>query len=423
MTDPDWVPVMKRASAIITEEGGRTCHAAIVARELGIPAVVGATHALTLKAGAEVTVSCAEGEHGVIYEGKLPFTSEDVDISHLPKTRTRVMINLASPDAAYRCWRLPISGVGLARTEFIVSDAIRIHPMALLHPERVLSRRERRKIADLTRGHASGREYFVDRLALGIARLASSQYPKRVIVRTSDFKTNEYAGLIGGRWFEPHEQNPMIGFRGASRYTHERYREAFVLECEAFHRVREQIGLTNVHVMIPFVRTLKEADAVLALLRECGLERGDGGLEIYAMCEVPSTAILARELADRFDGLSIGSNDLTQLVLGVDRDSTLLAIDTFDENNDAVKWCIERTIARVHAGGGVVGLCGQAPSDDPAFAAFLVEAGIDSISLDPDSVVPVIRRIAEVEAAIARRDQALPPSPTTGADGSALSHR
>jgi pyruvate,water dikinase len=295
-------------------------------------------------------------------------------------------------------------GVGLARTEFIVSDAIQAHPMALLHPEK-LDAADRKRIRELTRGWESGAAYFVDRLASGIARIASSQYPKRVIVRTSDFKTNEYAGLIGGKTFEPKEHNPMIGFRGASRYAHERYREAFELECAAFRRVRDELGLVNTHIMIPFVRTLAEADRVIELLAKHGLERGKRGLELYVMCEVPATVILARDFAERFDGFSIGSNDLTQLVLGVDRDSRLLA-DTFDENDEAVRWCIEATIHRVHAGGGTVGLCGQAPSDDPNFAAFLVEAGIDSISLDPDRVVPTIHHIAEVEAQLRKRRRA-----------------
>lgn len=406
MTDPDWVPIMKRAAAIITEEGGRTCHAAIVARELGIPAIVGVEGALgKFKEGQVITVSCAEGEHGVIYDAALPFTCEDVDVTDVPKTRTHVMMNLASPDAAYRTWRLPVAGVGLARTEFIVSDAIQAHPMALLHPEKVTDATERKKLAALTRGYESGADYYVDRLASGIARIASSQYPQRVIVRTSDFKTNEYAGLVGGGAFEPKEHNPMLGFRGAARYIHPHYREAFRLECAAFRRVREHIGLTNTHIMIPFVRTLAEADAVLAILKKEGLERGRNGLELYVMCEVPATVILARDFAERFDGFSIGSNDLTQLVLGVDRDSHLLA-GTFDENNEAVRWCIENTIHRVHASGRRVGLCGQAPSDDPDFAEFLVEAGIDSISLDPDSVVPTIKHIAAVEARLGRRRRA-----------------
>jgi pyruvate,water dikinase len=349
-----------------------------------------------LRSGAEVPVSCAQGSEGFVYDGRLRFTCEDVDISGLPKTRTRVMINVATPAAAFRSFRLPVAGIGLARTEFIVGDAIGIHPMALLHPERI-SRATRRAIAERTRGFADGREYFVERLALGIARLAASQYPKKVIVRTSDFKTNEYRGLLGGEVFEPKEENPMIGFRGASRYAHEAYREGFALECEALVRVRERIGLTNVHPMIPFVRTLREADAVLDIMAEQGLTRSRGELEIHAMCEVPSTVILAKDFAERFDGISIGSNDLTQLVLGIDRDSALLA-ETFDENDQAVRWCIERTIERVHSAGGTVGLCGQAPSDDPTFAAFLVAAGVDSISVDPDSVVATTRAVAEAEA-------------------------
>jgi pyruvate,water dikinase len=289
--------------------------------------------------------------------------------------------------------------------EFIVSDAIQAHPMALLHPEKVEDASARRRIGEVTRGWRSGAEYFVDRLASGIARIASSQYPRRVIVRTSDFKTNEYRNLIGGSAFEPKEENPMLGFRGAARYAHPRYREAFALECAAFRRVRGEMGLTNTHVMIPFVRTLDEADRVIELMAEHGLVRGEDGLELYVMCEVPSTVILTRDFAERFDGFSIGSNDLTQLVLGVDRDSSFLA-GTFDENDDAVRWCIDATIHRAHAAGATVGLCGQAPSDRPEFAEFLVEHGIDSISLNPDSVLPTIHRIAAVEARMRKRRRA-----------------
>ncbi len=398
-TDPDWVPVMRRASAIVTDHGGRTSHAAIVSRELGVPAVIGTGHATAkIPDGASVTVSCAEGETGRVYRGLLDYEARDVDLGRIPDTRTRVMLNLANPEAGMRWWKLPADGVGLARMEFVIGNVIRVHPMALLHAERVEEPEERAEIERLTAGWADLREYFVDALAQGIAMLAAPQHPNPVIVRFSDFKTNEYAGLLGGRAFEPHEENPMLGFRGASRYYDDRYREAFALECAAIARVRREIGLRNVIPMVPFCRTPEEADRVLAVLRDNGLERGRDGLEIYVMAEIPSNVILAREFGERFDGFSIGSNDLTQLVLGVDRDSELLA-HLFDERHEAVRWMIRLLISEAHARGRKVGLCGQAPSDHPEFAAFLVEAGIDSISVDPSSFVRVKESVAAAERA------------------------
>ncbi|WP_396206310.1 phosphoenolpyruvate synthase [Gemmatimonas sp.] len=394
-TDPDWVPVMKRASAVVTDSGGRTSHAAIVSRELGIAAIVGATGASDVLDGHQVTVSCAEGPMGTVYDGVLPYREDTLDLTAMPTTRTAIMLNVADPAMAMRWWRLPVRGIGLARIEFVIEHMAKAHPMALLHPER-LSDDDRRAIATLTQGYASPAEFFVDRLAAGIAQIAASQWPEPVIVRFSDFKTNEYAGLLGGREFEPHEENPMIGFRGASRYYDERYREGFGLECRAIRRVREVIGLRNVVVMIPFCRTLDEADKVLAEMRGHGLVRGEAGLEVYVMAEIPSNVLLAREFGARFDGFSIGSNDLTQLTLGVDRDNALLA-SLFDERNPAVLRSIERLIADAHAVGCKVGICGQAPSDHPEFAEFLVRAGIDSISLNPDSVVPVLQRVAALE--------------------------
>ena len=398
MTDPDWVPIMKKVAGIVTDLGGRTCHAAIVARELGIPAIVGTGDGTHVLAGArEVTISCAEGDQGRVYEGLLPFTAAEVDLKTLPATRTRILLNLADPAGAFRWWRLPHDGIGLARMEFIVSNLIRIHPMALVRFDELTDAAARSQIVALTRGYADRTRYFVDRLAQGIAKIAASCWPEPVIVRMSDFKTNEYAELIGGRGFEPHEENPMIGWRGASRYYDPRYREGFALECRALRQVREEIGLRNVVAMIPFCRTPEEADRVLAEMAANGLERGKDGLEVYVMCEIPSNVLLAGEFAARFDGFSIGSNDLTQLTLGVDRDSRDLA-HLFDERSPAVKALIRQVIAAAHAAGRKVGICGQAPSDYPEFAEFLVEAGIDSISLNPDSVAEVRRRIAAVEA-------------------------
>jgi pyruvate,water dikinase len=383
MTDPDWVPIMARAAAIVTNHGGRTSHAAIVSRELGLPAVVGARDATRiLQDGQAVTVSCAEGAEGFVYDGIAEVEVKDAAISELPVTRTRVMLNLANPDAALRWWRLPADGVGLARMEFIINNMIRIHPMA---------------IERLTRGRRDKTGYFVESLADGIARIAAAHYPNPVIVRMSDFKTNEYAALIGGRQFEPQEENPMLGWRGASRYAAEGYREGFALECAAIRKVREVMGFTNVIVMIPFCRTLEEADRTLQALADNGLTRHDNGLEVYVMCEIPSNVILAEQFAERFDGFSIGSNDLTQLTLGVDRDSARLA-PLFDEENPAVTTLIAAVIQSAHTMGRKVGLCGQAPSDRPEFARFLVRSGIDSISVTPDSFARVKQHVAAAEA-------------------------
>ncbi|GEO95349.1 phosphoenolpyruvate synthase [Kocuria turfanensis] len=400
MTDPDWVPVMKRAAGIVTDHGGPTSHAAIVSRELGLPAVVGTGDASRRVAdGQELTVSCAEGDRGTVYEGRLPFTVEEVDLGALPGTRTAVMVNVASPAAAFRWWRLPADGVGLARMEFVVNNIVRAHPMALVHPERVADAGDRRRIAELTAGFPDGPEYFVQTLALGLAKLAAPYHPRPVVVRLSDFKTNEYAHLVGGAAFEEAEENPMLGFRGASRYYDPRYREGFALECRALRRVRERIGFDNVVVMVPFCRTVAEADRVLATMAEHGLERGRHGLKVYMMCEIPSNVVLAEQFATRFDGFSIGSNDLTQLVLGVDRDAEALRA-LFDERDEAVTRMISEAIRKAHAAGIPIGICGQGPSNHPDFAEFLVREGIDSISLNPDSFLRTVRRIAETEQRI-----------------------
>jgi len=397
MTDPDWVPIMKRARGIITDYGGRTCHAAIVSRELGISAIVGTGNATQiLSDNQEVTMSCAEGDEGYVYAGILDFEELEVSLDDIPETKTRIMLNIASPAAALSWWRLPCKGIGLARMEFIINNIIKIHPMALVHFDDLEDDTARKQISELTRGYSDKTEYFVEHLARGIARIAASQYPEPVIVRMSDFKTNEYANLIGGRQFEPREENPMIGFRGASRYYSDRYRDGFALECRAIKRARGEMGMTNIIIMIPFCRTLEEADKVLAALADNGLARGEDGLQVYVMCEIPSNVVLAEEFAKRFDGFSIGSNDLTQLVLGVDRDSGELA-HLFDERNEAVKRMISDLIRAAHAAGCKVGICGQAPSDYPEFAEFLVNAGIDSISLNPDSVLKVIQHVAKVE--------------------------
>ena len=404
-TDPDWVPIMKRAAAIVTDHGGRTSHAAIVSRELGLPAVVGtgnATHVLHDQ--QEVTVSCAEGDEGFIYEGTADYAAEALDLTNVPATRTKVMLNLANPAAAFRWWRIPADGVGLARMEFVVSNHIKVHPMALVNYDTLKDQNAKRAIAELTAGYQDKTEYFVDRLARGLARIAAARHPDPVIVRMSDFKTNEYANLLGGAEFEPREENPMLGFRGASRYYSPRYQPGFALECRAIRRLRNEMGFKNVIVMIPFCRSTKEADRVLAVMAECGLKRGEDGMEVYVMCEIPSNVILAKDFAKRFDGFSIGSNDLTQLTLGVDRDSEELA-ELFDEQDAAVKWMIANVITEAHKAGAKVGLCGQAPSDHPEFAEFLVECGIDSMSVSPDSFLAVKQRVAAAEAA---KDNARP---------------
>lgn len=398
MTDPDWVPIMKKAAGIVTDHGGRTCHAAIVSRELGIPAIVGTGDATsTLEDSQEITISCAEGDRGLIYQGMLEYEESELNLNEIPKTKTQIMMNIASPDAAFRWWRLPCEGIGLARMEFIINNVIKIHPMALIHLDELEDEEARQQIQTLTQGYEDKTEYFVDNLARGIAKIAAAQYPDPVIVRMSDFKTNEYADLIGGQQFEPEEANPMLGFRGASRYYSDRYREGFALECLALKRVREEIGFNNVIIMIPFCRTLEEADKVLHVLAENGLKRGENGLEVYVMCEIPSNVELAEEFSERFDGFSIGSNDLTQLVIGVDRDSGDLS-HLFDERNLAIKKMIRRLIQTAHQCDRKVGICGQAPSDHPDFAAFLVEAGIDSISLNPDSVSQVKHQVAKEES-------------------------
>lgn len=398
MTDPDWGPIMKKAGGIVTDHGGRTSHAAIVSRELGIPAVVGAGNAMeVLPDDQEVTISCAEGDEGYVYDGALEFEVHEADLEDLPSVATRIMLNIASPAGALRWWRLPVRGVGLARIEYIVNNIIQIHPMALVRFDDLEDATARDEIERLTQGFDDKREYFVDRMARGIATIAASQYPDPLIVRTSDFKTNEYADLIGGEAFEPAEDNPMLGWRGASRYYHAEYRAGFALECAAIRRAREAMGFTNIVVMIPFCRTPEEADKVLSVMADEGLVRGENDLEVYVMAELPSNIVQAEDFAERFDGFSIGSNDLTQLVLGIDRDAERLA-HLFDEQQASVKQMITDVIERAHAADRPVGLCGQAPSDYPDFAAFLVEAGIDSISVTPDSVVDVIQAVAEAEA-------------------------
>jgi pyruvate,water dikinase len=396
-TDPDWVPIMKRAAAIVTDHGGRTSHAAIVSRELGLPAVVGTGDATRLlHTGQQITISCAEGDEGMIYEGVAEYDIETLNMGDVPTTETKVMLNLANPGAAFRWWKLPADGVGLARMEFVISNAIRIHPMALVHFDRLKDEAAKEEIAALTAAYDDKAEYFVDQLSEGLARIAAALYPKPVIVRMSDFKTNEYAGLVGGAEFEPKEENPMIGFRGASRYYSPRYREGFALECRAIRKLRNKLGFKNVVVMIPFCRSVSEAEKVLEVMAENGLKRGENGLQVYVMCEIPSNVILAKQFAQHFDGFSIGSNDLTQLTLGVDRDSGELA-DLFDEQDEAVKWMIRRVITEAVKAGAKIGICGQAPSDHPEFAKFLVDCGIDSISVSPDSFVAVKKKVAEAE--------------------------
>lgn len=402
VTDPDWVPLMKVAAGLITDHGGRTSHAAIVSRELGVPAVIGTGVATEkLHNGQAVTINCADAGRGLVYEGILDYEITETSLSDLPETKTQVMLNIANPDAATYWWRLPSDGIGLARMEFIISNFIKIHPMALVRFDVLKDSDAWEEIQSLTLRYTDKTRYFVDRLSMGIARIAASQYPRPVIVRTSDFKTNEYRDLIGGNEFEPSEENPMLGFRGASRYYSDDYREGFALECKAIKVVRELMGLDNVIVMIPFCRTPEEADSVLGVLADNGLVRGEQGLEVYVMAEIPSNIILADNFAEKFDGFSIGSNDLTQLVLGIDRDSDKLAA-IFDENHEAVRVVIRELIQRAHARGRKVGICGQAPSDKPEFARFLVESGIDSISLTPDSFAATKRVIAEQEDRLQR---------------------
>jgi pyruvate,water dikinase len=400
-TTPDWEPVMKTASAIVTNRGGRTCHAAIIARELGVPAVVGTGNATTVVPnGTTVTVSCAEGESGHVYRGAVSFHVERSDVGDLARPKTKIMINLGNPDLAFKTSFLPNDGVGLARMEFIISESIRAHPLALIHPERVSDLEARAAIVKLIKNYANGEEFFVERLSEGIGTIAAAFWPKPVVVRMSDFKTNEYASLLGGADFEPLENNPMIGFRGASRYAHPAYEEGFALECKAMKRVREEMGLTNVVLMLPFVRRVSEAEGVLTRMAEHGLRRGENGLEVYAMCEIPNNVILIDQFSPFFDGFSIGSNDLTQLTLGVDRDSEIVAFD-YDERDDGVKTMIRLAVEGCHRNKIHSGLCGQAPSDYPDMAAFLVEIGIDSMSLNPDTVLKTTGQVLELEAKLA----------------------
>jgi pyruvate, water dikinase len=397
-TTPDWEPVMKTASAIVTNRGGRTCHAAIVARELGIPAVVGTSTATgDLETGQSVTVSCAEGDVGFVYRGEVPIHVEKVDLGTMPQTRTEVMVNIGNPDIAFQTSRLPAAGVGLARMEFIISESIGVHPMALAQPDRVKDPEERASVLELTRGYENGAEYFVQRLSEGVGTIAAAFYPRPVVVRLSDFKTNEYASLLGGKWFEPVEANPMLGFRGASRYAHPAYAAGFALECAAMKRVRGEMGLTNLKIMVPFCRRVDEAEKVLRAMADNGLRRGEDGLEVYVMCEIPNNVIQVDRFAALFDGFSIGSNDLTQLVLGVDRDSEMVAFD-YDERDEGVMQMIKMAIDGAHRHRRHVGICGQAPSDFPDVARRLVEYGIDSMSLNPDTLIQTTRLIGEVES-------------------------
>lgn len=399
-TDPDWEPIMKKAAAIVTNRGGRTCHAAIVSRELGVPAIVGTEHGTdALKDGDVVTVSCSEGDIGFVYQGALPFEVSKTNLKDLQRPCTKVMMNVGNPEEALALSMIPNDGVGLAREEFIITTYIKAHPLALLDFEKLPAGAVRNQIQELTMGYADKAQFFVDRLAQGVAMIAAAFYPKDVIVRLSDFKTNEYANLIGGEAYEPREENPMLGFRGASRYYNSRYQAGFALECRAMKKVRDEMGLTNLKLMIPFCRTVEEGRRVQGEMEKHGLVRGANGLEIYVMCEIPSNVILAEEFCEIFDGFSIGSNDLTQLILGVDRDSEIVA-PIFDERNPAVKNMIGRVIQVCRARGKKIGICGQAPSDYPEFAQFLVEKGIDSISLNPDTVLKTTMAILEKERAL-----------------------
>jgi len=396
-TTPDWEPVMKTAAGIITNRGGRTCHAAIISRELGIPAVVGAEDATErIRTGQEVTVSCAGGDEGMVYEGILPFHVEKLILIDLKRPKTKIMMNLGNPEEAFSLSMIPNDGIGLARMEFIINSYIKIHPMALVHPERITDATVRKTIDELTSGYENKEDYFVEKLSQGVGTIAAAFYPRPVVVRLSDFKTNEYASLIGGNYFEPEEDNPMIGFRGASRYYDNRYREGFALECKAMKRVREEMGLTNLIIMVPFCRRVEEAEKVLAEMAKNGIKRGENGLEVYVMCEIPNNVILIDEFSKLFDGFSIGSNDLTQLTLGVDRDSELVAQD-FDERDPGVIKMVSMAIQGAKRNSRHSGICGQAPSDYPEFAAFLVKEGIDSISLNPDSVMKITLKVKEIE--------------------------
>lgn len=405
MTDPDWEPIMKHASAIITNKGGRTCHAAIVAREMGVPAIVGCKNATSLLNNEQfITASCAEGDTGIIYEGLIPFEKHEFDLSGLPETNTPVMLNVASPEMAFHYASLPCKGIGLAREEFIINNYIKAHPMALLKHEHLNDPELSKEINKLIAGFDDGEDYFIKKLSYGIARIGAAFYPEKVIVRFSDFKSNEYMNLLGGKHFEPEEENPMIGWRGASRYYSKEYKEAFGMECKAIKKVRDEMGLSNVIVMIPFCRTPKELDQVYETMAEYGIKRGENGLEVYLMAELPSNIILAEKFAEKIDGFSIGSNDLTQLVLGLDRDSSLVA-HIYDERNEAVKSMISSLIKVARAEGVRVGICGQGPSDFPDFAKFLVSEGISSVSVTPDSFLKTVNAIQEIEAEIKQENQ------------------
>jgi pyruvate,water dikinase len=402
-TSPDWGTIMKSATGIVTNRGGRTCHAAIVARELGIPAIVGTDSATrVIHTGELISVCCSEGDVGKVYEGQIEFSVEKTDLSNLPRPATHVMMNVGNPEVAFSMSALPNDGVGLARMEFIITESIKAHPMALIHPEKVADDDERAQILRLTEHYAYPSDFFVQRLSEGVATIAAAFYPKPVIVRMSDFKTNEYASLLGGRAFEATEANPMIGFRGASRYAHPAYREGFALECAAMKRVRDEMGLVNVKLMIPFCRRVEEAKRVITLMRELGLERGKNDLEIYVMCEIPNNVVLIDEFSKHFDGFSIGSNDLTQLTLGVDRDSEIVAFD-FDERDAGVKKMISLAVEGAHRNGRHCGICGQAPSDYPEMAEFLVRLGIDSISLNPDTVMRTTMQLLQLERSLGRK--------------------
>jgi pyruvate,water dikinase len=402
-TTPDWEPVMKTAAAIVTNRGGRTCHAAIVSRELGIPAVVGAENATTsIPNGEMVTVSCAEGDVGKVFEGKIPFEVNKVDLSKMQRPNTEIMINLGNPDLAFKTSFIPNDGIGLARMEFIIAESIRVHPMALVHPERVKDDKDRDEIQRLTVGFEKPEDFFIERLGEGVGTIAAAFYPKPVVVRMSDFKSNEYASLLGGKFFEPDEDNPMLGFRGASRYAHPAYAEGFALECAAMKRVREEMGLRNVKLMIPFCRRVDEAEKVVKQMAEFGLERGKNGLEIYVMCEIPNNVIQIDAFSKYFDGFSIGSNDLAQLVLGVDRDSEIVAFD-YDERDAGVKEMIRLSVEGCRRNKRHSGLCGQAPSDYPEIAEFLVDIGIDSMSLNPDAVLKTTLHALDVEKKMKRK--------------------
>lgn len=397
MTDPDWEPIMKKAGAIITNKGGRTCHAAIIARELGVPAIVGTGNGTDILSDSQVvTVSCCEGDNGFVYEGEIAFDRSEMDLDALPEVQTPIMLNVASPELAFKFSTIPNSGVGLAREEFIINNFIQVHPLALLKHRELNDKGLTQRIKELTRGYENEEMFFIHKLSYGIGKIAAAFYPQKVIVRFSDFKTNEYENLLGGKYFEPKEENPMIGWRGASRYYSEEYERAFGLECKAIKRVREQMGLSNVVVMIPFCRTVSELHRVYEVMENYGLQRGENGLEVYLMAEVPSNIVLADQFAPHVDGFSIGSNDLTQLTLGLDRDSSLVA-SLYDERNEAVKRLISGLIRTAKSFGVKVGICGQGPSDFPDFAAFLVKEGIDSISVTPDSVLKTLRVLHQQE--------------------------